>query len=76
MPIETLSVDQARRIALAAQGFGRPRTADRSNWRGIGRAVDTMGVLVCATETKTDADIDAYVAAMRDVLNTQSLRSA
>jgi len=45
MPIETLSVDQARRIALAAQGFGRPRTADRSNWRGIGRAVDTMGLL-------------------------------
>jgi glycine dehydrogenase subunit 1 len=33
-------------------------------------------LLVCATETKTDADIDAYIAAMADVLDTQSLRSA
>ena len=33
-------------------------------------------LLVCATETKTDEDIDAYVSAMRDVLDTQSLRSA
>ena len=33
-------------------------------------------LLVCATETKTREDIDAYIAAMRDVLDTQSLRSA
>jgi len=33
-------------------------------------------LLVCATETKTDEDIDAYVSAMREVLDTQSLRSA
>ena len=33
-------------------------------------------LLVCATETKTDEDIDAYIAAMRDVLDKQSLRSA
>jgi len=45
MPIETLSVDQARRIALAAQGFARPKTAERSNWRRIGQAIDTMGLL-------------------------------
>ena len=33
-------------------------------------------LLVCATETKTDEDIDAYIAAMHDVLDKQSLRSA
>lgn len=45
MPIERLSVDQARRIALAAQGFARPKTSVRSNWRRIGQAIDTMGLL-------------------------------
>ena len=33
-------------------------------------------LLVCVTETKTDEDIDAYIASMRDILETQSLRSA
>jgi glycine dehydrogenase subunit 1 len=33
-------------------------------------------MLVCATETKTDADIDAYIAAMRDICLSQTLRSA
>ncbi len=33
-------------------------------------------LLVCATETKTDEDIDAYIGAMRKILDTQSLRSA
>ncbi len=33
-------------------------------------------LLVCATETKTDADIDAYVEAMKTVFATRSLRSA
>lgn len=33
-------------------------------------------LLVCATETKTDADIDAYIDAMRTVFATPSLRSA
>ena len=33
-------------------------------------------LLVCATETKTDADIDAYVAAMDDILNTGERLSA
>ena len=45
MPTETLSVDQARRIALAAQGFARPKSAETSNWRRIGQAVGTMGLL-------------------------------
>ena len=45
MPIETLSVDQARRIALPAQGFAKPRTAMRSHWRRINQAVGTMGLL-------------------------------
>ena len=30
------------------------------------------GLLVCATETKTDADIDAYVAAMRGIMTEDS----
>ena len=33
-------------------------------------------LLVCATETKTDADIDAYVAAMREILETRAAQSA
>ena len=33
-------------------------------------------LLVCATETKTDEDIDAYIAAMREVLNASSKKSA
>ncbi len=33
-------------------------------------------LLVCATETKTEEDIDAYINAMREILDTQSLRSA
>ena len=33
-------------------------------------------LLVCATETKTDADIDAYVEAMKTIFATRSLRSA
>jgi glycine dehydrogenase subunit 1 len=33
-------------------------------------------LLVCATETKTDADIDAYVAALEDILTAGNGRSA
>ncbi len=33
-------------------------------------------LLVCATETKTDADIDAYIGAMTEVLTSKSLKSA
>jgi len=33
-------------------------------------------LLVCATETKTDADIEAYVEAMRDVFSASLARSA
>ena len=33
-------------------------------------------LLVCATETKTDADIDAYVSAMSDVMQSKALKSA
>ncbi len=33
-------------------------------------------MLVCATETKTDADIDAYVAAFADIFSTEARRSA
>ena len=33
-------------------------------------------MLVCATEMRTQEDINAYVAAMQEILETQSLRSA
>ena len=33
-------------------------------------------LLVCATETKTQADIDTYVAALRDILSKTTKRSA
>ena len=33
-------------------------------------------LLVCATETKTVEDIDAYIGAMAEVLSSQSLKTA
>ena len=45
MPVEELSVPQARRIALAAQGFGRPRPTGRVNGGHLARVVDTVGLL-------------------------------
>jgi hypothetical protein len=45
VPVEQLSVAQARRIALAAQGFGRPRPAGRVNGGHLSRLVDSLGLL-------------------------------
>ncbi|MEM7431994.1 MAG: aminomethyl-transferring glycine dehydrogenase subunit GcvPA [Pseudomonadota bacterium] len=44
----------------------------------LGKAYDDLGdaLLVCATETKTAADIDAYIAAMADVLKEGGRQSA
>ncbi|HEX7278299.1 MAG TPA: crosslink repair DNA glycosylase YcaQ family protein [Solirubrobacterales bacterium] len=40
-----LSAEQARRLALAAQGFGRPRPAGRVDARHLRRAIDDVGLL-------------------------------
>lgn len=40
-----LSAAQARRLALAAQGFGRPRPAGRVDARHLRRAIDDVGLL-------------------------------
>ena len=37
--------DEARRIALAAQGFGDRRPGDRANWTRVRRAIERMGLL-------------------------------
>ena len=43
-PIDSLSNRQARRIALAAQGFGK-RSDNPPNWRRMGAMLDAMGLL-------------------------------
>ena len=40
-----LSAEQARRLALAAQGFGRPRPTGRIDARHLRRAIDDVGLL-------------------------------
>jgi uncharacterized protein len=40
-----LSAEQARRLALAAQGFGRPRPSGRVDIRHLRRAIDDVGLL-------------------------------
>jgi uncharacterized protein YcaQ len=40
-----LSAEQARRLALAAQGFGRPRPTGRVDVRHLRRAIDDVGLL-------------------------------
>ena len=40
-----LSADEARRLALAAQGFGRPRAQITPDWRGLRRVVKQLGLL-------------------------------
>jgi uncharacterized protein YcaQ len=48
MPAHTefdLSAEQARRHALAAQGFGRPRLAGRVDARHLRRVIDDVGML-------------------------------
>src|SRR3990172_10167618 len=46
MTRDTLGLTEARRIALAAQGFGERRPGDgAAGWRRIGRAIGRMGLL-------------------------------
>ncbi|MGN6816498.1 MAG: winged helix-turn-helix domain-containing protein, partial [Solirubrobacterales bacterium] len=40
-----LSAEHARRLALAAQGFGRPRPSGRVDARHLRRAIDDVGLL-------------------------------
>ena len=45
MPHPDLSAKQARRLALAAQGFGRPRPNGRMDARHVRRVIDDVGLL-------------------------------
>jgi uncharacterized protein YcaQ len=45
VPAADLSANAARRIALAAQGFGQPRPAGAITARHLRKVVDTMGLL-------------------------------
>ncbi len=44
-PIASLTNAEARRIALAAQGFGRRRSTGRPSWPTIAAAIDDMALL-------------------------------
>jgi uncharacterized protein YcaQ len=44
-PSASLSANEARRIALAAQGFARRPTAGRSPWPSVESAIDRMALL-------------------------------
>ena len=44
-PKISLTASEARKIALAAQGFGRRKTASRSSWPHVRAAIDDMGLL-------------------------------
>lgn len=43
--MRTLTIDQARRIALGAQGFGRPRPSGRVDVRHLRRVLETNSVV-------------------------------
>ena len=45
MASDSLSLAEARRIALAAQGFGQRRAGGPAGWRRVGRAIGRMGLL-------------------------------
>ena len=45
VPEFDLSAEQARRLALAAQGLGRPRPSGRVDARHLRRAIDDVGLL-------------------------------
>jgi uncharacterized protein YcaQ len=45
VPVEEIALAQARRIALAAQGFARPRPTGRVDGGHLGRVVDSLGLL-------------------------------
>lgn len=45
MTTQSLTLSQARRTALAAQGFGQRKQDGVSNWRRVRDAIDRMGLL-------------------------------
>jgi hypothetical protein len=46
--LDTLSLSEARRIALAAQGFDRPRTAGQVSLRDLSRMIGRKVVMIIA----------------------------
>lgn len=73
-PADTLTAAEARRIALAAQGFGRRKTAGASSWPRIAEAIadmrllqlDSVNVLVRSHYLPVFSRIGAYDRAALD----------